>query len=285
MSNWLTRLNSEHSFLILRLMQIASMTIFQLVFPVLFISGFGITSYGKWVITISIVSFLGFLDFGLFNSVINDAIAFRSVGQDESAKKLLYALAKFILYTSFALTVMIPIMVFVVPFHIESNTLIATLAFGVILQVLIRLNESISRAYLNASGFAVLVTSYIVESTLLALAVYSEFEFVKIATLLVCSRSMFVTVGFFLNRKYLSPLKVIRPNFEEITIFETKRSQRLRIFKFTNRLSCSFRFFKCDIGLCNFERICSRIELTAHFDWDYTPVFKRYFDELLTSGE
>lgn len=219
MSNWLARLNSEYSFLILRFMQIASMTLFQLVFPVLFISRFGITSYGEWVISVSIVSFLGFLDFGLFNSVINDAIALRSIGQDDSAKKLLDTLAKFIVFTSFALTLMISSMVFVLPFHIDNRTLIAILGFGVILQVLIRLNESVSRAYLNASGFAVLVTSYIVESTLLAFAVYSKFDLVKIATLLVCSRSMFVTFGFFLNRKYLSPLKVIRSNLKEITIF------------------------------------------------------------------
>ena len=219
MSNGSTRLDSEHYYLSLRILQIATMAIFQIGIPFFFISEFGISGYGQWVISVSIVSFLGFFDFGLFNSVINDAIAFRTLGKNESAKSLLETLSKFTVFMSIVLTLVILFLDAVLPFLRDADNLIMILALGAILQTVIRLNEAVSRAYLHASGFAVLVTSYIFESILLILAIHLQFQFVAIATLVVCSRFLFVGVGFFFNRNRVSLFKVIKLNVDEIFLF------------------------------------------------------------------
>ena len=128
MSNGPNRIDSEHYFLGLRILQIATMAIFQIGIPFFFISEFGISGYGKWVISLSIVSFLGFFDFGLFNSVINDAIAFRTLGKNESAKKLLETLCKFSVVMSILLTLVILLLDAVLPILKDTDNLIMILA-------------------------------------------------------------------------------------------------------------------------------------------------------------
>ena len=88
MSDGPNRINSEYYYLGLRILQIATMAIFQIGIPFFFISEFGISGYGKWVISLSIVSFLGFFDFGLFNSVINDANPYRDWETDRKSTRL-----------------------------------------------------------------------------------------------------------------------------------------------------------------------------------------------------
>jgi hypothetical protein len=209
----------ENSFFILRIVNIVAMFVFQIGTPTLIIAKFGISGYGIWVFSLSIVCILNLCDFGLFNSVVNDVIALRTQGGNQRAESLLKALWSFILLVGFLLILLVQVFDFFVSLDANMDKLITTLAVAAILQIFIRLNEAISRAHLKVSGFAVLVVSYIFESFLLIIGIMYNLELGGLASLLIYSRILFVFFGFYINRHHVSIISLLEIKIHDMSYF------------------------------------------------------------------
>ena len=212
-------LKTEETYLVLRAVYILFMTFFQIGIPILFIREFGLEGYGEWIIALSLSTIVSLCDFGMFSSVTNEAIRLRSLGKELEAKKTLECLWKYTFMVALTLITVVLILDKTLLTLINSGNLFSYIAIGLVLQVIIRLNEAISRAYINPRGFGVLVFSYILESILLVICiiVQTSIETLAISTLL--SRLVFISVGSILNRQWLSFIKANQRSVKEIVDF------------------------------------------------------------------
>lgn len=212
-------LKTEEKFLFLRSIYILFMTLFQIGIPILFVREFGLEGYGLWVIALSFSAFVSLCDFGMFHSVCNEAIRLNSLGLESDAKKNLECLWKYTLIlalTLILLTLILGSSLFTLSI---SGNLFTFIAVGLVLQVIIRLNEAISRAHVNPRGFGVLVFSYILESSLLVICIAMQTSIETLAVSTIISRLFFIQVGFILNRRWLSIRKASHRSFNEIATF------------------------------------------------------------------
>lgn len=215
----LKNLKTEEAYLVLRAIYILFMTFFQIGIPILFIREFGLDGYGEWIIALSMSTIISLSDFGMFNSVTNEAIRLRSLGKESEAEKTLECLWKYTFIISLSLITGVLILNKALITSINSGNLFSYIAIGLVLQVIIRLNEAISRAHVNSRGFGVLVFSYILESILLVICItlQTSIETLAISTLL--SRLVFISVGYILNRQWLSFKKANQRSAREIVDF------------------------------------------------------------------
>ena len=215
----LKSLKTEEKFLFLRAVHILFMTLFQIGIPILFVREFGLEGFGLWVIALSLSAFVNFCDFGMFNSVTNEAIKLKSLGLESDAKKILECLWKYTIIV--ALTLLLIILILGRSLFTLSNSggLFTYIAVGLVLQVIIRLNEAISRAHINSTGFGVLVFSYIIESSLLVICIFMKTSIETLAISTILSRSFFILIGSILNRRWLSISKASHRSLRDIALF------------------------------------------------------------------
>jgi O-antigen/teichoic acid export membrane protein len=212
-------LEPEETYLVLRAVYIIFMTLFQIGIPILFISEFGLDGYGEWIIAISVSTFISLCDFGMFNSVANEAIRLRSTGKDFEAEKTLECLWKYTFMTALTLITLVLILDKTLLTSISSGKILSYIAIGIVLQTIIRLNEAISRAHVNPRGFGVLVLSYIIETVVLTIFITLQKSMETLALSTLISRLFFIFVGSILNRQWLSPRKAYQRSIMEIIEF------------------------------------------------------------------
>lgn len=195
------------------------MTIFQIVIPALLIGNFGLSNYGKWVFAFSAVSFLNFMDFGFYNSVVNEVIALRAAKKSSQGQEMLESMSKFIIVVALFFLAIIIILRSTGIGKGQNGSLILWLAVAAIIQIIIRMNEAISRANLSANGFMILVISYISESCCLVIGAINNVNFANLAILLVISRIFYSILGTYFNRARISLFRVLRVNACEYLTF------------------------------------------------------------------
>ena len=212
-------LKTEETYLALRAIYMLFMTLFQIGIPILFIREFGLDGYGEWIIALSLSTIVSLCDFGMFNSVTNEAIRLRSLGKEFEAEKTLECLWKYTFMIALTLIIVILVLDGTLLALINSGNLFSYIAIGLVLQVIIRLNEAISRAHVNPRGFGVLVFSYILESILLVICItlHTSIETLAISTLL--SRLVFISIGSILNGQWLSFRTANQRSVKEIVDF------------------------------------------------------------------
>lgn len=219
MNRTLRNLETEETYLVLRAIYILFMIFFQIAIPILFIREFGLSGYGEWIIALSVSTFLNLFDFGMFSSVTNEAIRLSSLGKAHEAKKILECLWKYTYILASALITVVLILDKTLLTLNNSGKLISYIAIGLVLQVIIRLNEAISRAHINPRGFGVLVFSYILESTLLIICIFTQTSIETLAISTLLSRLVFISIGSILNRQWLSIREATQRSLKEICIF------------------------------------------------------------------
>lgn len=210
---------SAEAFLILRFVYIAVMTIFQIAIPILLIRNLGSSNYGIWVFALSAVSFLGFIDFGFFNSVVNEVIALRTAKKSSQGQEKLESMSKFVIVVALIFFAIIIMLRFIGIGKSQNGNLILWLAVAAIIQIIIRMNEAISRANLSADGFMILVVSYISESCCVVIGVINNLNLANLAIMLVMPRIFYSILGLYFNRARVSLFCVLRVNTCEYLTF------------------------------------------------------------------
>ena len=209
----------ENKFLFFRTIQLAAIITFQVILPPLFIAKLGLTGYGEWLILVSFVAGFNFLDFGFFNSVVNKVIEIHSTNSLDNSHRLLEKMWKFVFLLAISVLATSATVWFFEFKNHRNSLLVLFLIIATIFQVIIRMNEAISRARLKANGFGILTFSYIVESVGSGLVILSGLGLLQISLLLVISRLIFAITGTLVNRNDFSIHYALRIRFIDVVTF------------------------------------------------------------------
>lgn len=214
-------LRPENSFLIFRFVYISGMTFFQIAIPILFINEFNIAEYGKWVISLSVVTFVNFIDFGFLNSVINKALKANAQKEFDLSKQLLSNLVFMIFNACFIVLAIALVFHYFSKFSLypQIEDYIYCLVAATCVQVVIRTVEGIFRANVSSEGFLILVISYLFESTLILFGLNHKFNFLGLALLLLGSRLFFCIYGLVRIKNFISFRSLFRMRISQNILF------------------------------------------------------------------